>query len=244
MVVEHHAWRSPSTGDEMTMLRYGVGGLPLLYLPSSGGGSAEFEEYGLPETCAESIDAERIQCFAVDAGGAAGLWNEALAPAERIRTYAAFERYAGDEVIPRIRDMTGAPDVGIVGASYGAFMAANLLLKRPDGIRFVCGLGGVYGLWHRLDGYHDDEVYFHTPLEYLPGLDDAAILEGIRSTDGFHLYAAEDDEWLDSTRRFAELLRARELPHRVRVWRAPANHNERVWREQLEDFLSRVVPRS
>jgi esterase/lipase superfamily enzyme len=228
----------------MPMLRHGEAGLPILYLPTSGGSASEFEEYGLPKTCGPWIDAGRIQVFAIDAGGPAGLWNDSLTPAERIRTYVAFERYADDEVIPRICELTGAWSVGIVGASYGAFMGANLLLKGPDRIRFVCGLGGVYGLWHRLDGYHDDEVYSHTPLEYLPRLEDVALLGRIRATEGFYLYAAENDEWLGSTRRFAELLRARDLPHRLRVWRAPANHHERWWREQMAHFLDTILPRT
>jgi esterase/lipase superfamily enzyme len=242
METEHHVWHSPNTGKKMTMLQYGVAGLPILYLPTSGGGASEFEEYGFPKTCGPWIEAERIRVFAIDAGGPTGFWNDGLTPAERIRTYAAFERYAGEEVIPRICELTGASGIGIAGASYGAFMGANLLLKGPGRIRFVCGLGGVYGLWHRLDGYHDDEVYFHTPLEYLPRLEDAAMLSRIRATDGFYLYAAEDDEWLDSTRRFAKQLRARELPHRVRVWRAPANHHERWWRDQLAHLLGTILP--
>ena len=127
----------------------------------------------------------------------------------------------------------------VVGVSYGAFVAANLLFKHPAAVRLACGLGGVYGMGHRLDGYHDDLVYFHTPLEYLPRLDDAAILESIRSTGGLVLFAAEDDEWLESTTRMAAVAAKKQLPHSVDVWPSPATHHETCWRRQLEEFLKR-----
>jgi esterase/lipase superfamily enzyme len=155
-----------------------------------------------------------------------------------VRRYAGFERYLTTELVPWVAERS-AGRVGIAGASYGAHVAANLLFKQPGAIRLACGLGGVYGLWHRLEGHHDDDVYFHTPLEYLPRLTDQRLLDAIRATRGIDLYGAEADPWIWATLDMARILAERALPHHVEIWPAPAAHHERWWAPQLRSFLER-----
>ncbi len=237
--MEHYAWRSDNTASEMPVRRCGTEGAALIYVPGSDGDVEEFSRYRMPEACRPWIDSGRVQVFAIDGWARYTLWNDSIQPAERIRAYARYERYVAEELLPWVAEQTNGTLPVIVGCSYGAFVASNLLLKRPTRVAGMCGLGGVYGMWHRLDGYHDDEVYFHTPLEYLPRLHDASILSAIRDTSGFALFAAARDEWLFSTQRMAQVLRSKELPHTIDVWPAPADHHERWWRQQLPVFLSR-----
>jgi len=225
----------------MNVVRFGERGVPLIYVPSSGGDHEEFARFGMPADCGPWIAAGRVQIFSIDGFGPRTLWNDALAPAERIRAYARFERYAVEELVPWVRASSGGRTPAVVGASYGAFVAANLLFKHPGEIDLACGLGGVYGLWHRLDGHHDDDVYFHTPLEYLPRLGDPSILDSIRRTRGMVLFAAEDDEWLSSTERLKQVLIDKRLPHAADIWPSPANHHERWWKQQLRVFLERYI---
>ena len=235
---ERHRWLSPSTGCEIRVRRLGNRGRPFVYFPGSDGDETEFERYEMLAAVSSWLDSGQAQFFSIDGRGPATLWNEGIPPVERIRGYAAFERYAADELLPWIAGMVpGEPPI-VVGSSYGAFVAANLLFKYPSKIGMACGLGGVYGMWHRLDGYHDDDVYFHTPLEYLPRLDD---LEAIRATGGLTMFAGESDAWLDSTRRMGEVCRNKGLPHLVDVWAAPADHHERWWARQLQKFLGVYV---
>lgn len=222
----------------MEVVRFGRRGRPLIYIPSSGGDQNEFESYGMYEDCREAVESGSLQIFSVDGMAQKTLWNDALPPAERIRAYAAFERYLVTELLPWVAEQApGKPSV--VGASYGGFVAANLMFKRPQSIGLACGLCGVYGLWHRLDGYHDDDVYFHTPLEFLPRLNAPEVLDAIRGSGGMVLYGAARDEWLWSTRDLADVLRRKRLPHAVEIWPAPADHNEQWWKRQLQAFLTR-----
>lgn len=222
----------------MRVVEYGEIGPPLVYLPTSQGDETEFERYGLPEALAPWIDAGRVRVFSIDGRGPLGLFDDDLPPPERMRAYAALERYVGQELLPWVAARSGAAAFSVAGASYGAFVAANLLFKLPGRVQLACGLGGVYGLWHRLEGHHDETVYFHTPLEYLPRLEDQALLGAIRRTAGLVLYAAEGDEWLGSSLRMVEVLRHQRLPHRLEIWPAPASHHESCWSEQIHDFLS------
>ena len=223
----------------MPAVRFGDHGAPLLYLPTSEGDQGEFERYGMHLDCARWIDSGAVQIFSIDAGGPRSLFDDRLPPPERMARYAAFERYAAEEVLPWIESLTGSAGLAVIGASYGAFMAANLLFKHYDRVQLACGLGGVYGMWHRLDGFHDDDVYFHTPLEYVPRLAEGAILDSIRRTSGLVMFGAERDVWLESTRRMQRVLAERSLPHEIEIWPAPADHHERWWKLQLRRFLER-----
>lgn len=239
-----HSWVSPNTGCEMRAVRYGERGRVVVYFPSSGGDETEFERYDMPAVCASRIAAGTLQVFSVDARGPHGLFSDALPHARRMAEYARFERYAKEELLPWLRQQTGCDGVTALGCSYGAFVVANLLLKVPELVRYGVGFGGVYGLWHRLGGHHDLDVYYHTPLEFLPRWDDPEALARIRETDGFDLFAGRDDPWLESSDAMAEALRERSIPCRYDVWDSPADHHERWWRGQLGAWLERALPLS
>jgi len=236
---ETYSWTSAHLGREMEVVRHGERGAAWIYAPSSGGDATEFANYGLDRVAAPWIETGRVQVFSVDAAGPRSWWDDAKPPAERVAEYVRLERYLKGEVVPWVLAVAGTNQIGILGASYGGFVAANLWLKLPAIVRQGCGLGGVYGLWHRLDGYHDGDVYFHTPLEFLPGLDDPALLAPVRATRGFDLFAADGDSWKPMSERFAAALRDKSLPHTLDVWPRPADHHERWWREQFRVFLAR-----
>ena len=226
-------------GVELRVVRHGQRGAPILYAPSSHGDDAEFDRYGFDRVAAPWIERGIVQVFAVDGRGPATWWNDEIPPADRVEGYVRVERYLRDEVLPWIRDVTGTQDLAAVGCSYGGLVAANLFLKCGDVVRLGCGFGGVYDLSHRLDGHHDDDVYFHTPLAFLPGLEDRSILDVLRADRGFDLYAAHDDPWAPHTDRMAELLSAKGIAGVRKVWPSPADHHERWWRAQWRDFLGR-----
>ncbi len=225
----------------MPLIEYGTAGPPMLYLPSSGGDQNEFARYGMVEVAAPWLERGLLRIYSADARGPQTLFAPKLEPPQRMRGYVAVERYLSTELLPWILERSAAGRLAVVGSSYGAFAAANLLFKQPALVSRACGLGGVYEMWHRLDGFHDADVYHHTPLEYLPRLEAPAILEAIRATDGIDLYAAADDSWLAETRHLANVLQKKRLPHRVSVAPSPANHHERWWRRQFRDYLERSL---
>jgi esterase/lipase superfamily enzyme len=240
--IEGYSRRSTNTGTEMRVVRYGNTGTPLAYLPSSDGDETEFASYGLDEVAGPWVDSGSVQVFSADARGPHTLFDRNLSPIDRMHGYACVERYFACELLPWVGEESGCPAPVLVGTSYGAFLGANLLLKYPARVECLCGLGGVYEMWHQLDGHHDDEVYFHSPFEYLPRLQDAAILGEIRRTAGFTLYAAADDPWLSETTQLARLLAEKSIPHTTEIWPAPADHHEDWWRRQFRDFLTRRAP--
>jgi len=226
-------------GAEIQVIRYGDLGPPLLYVPTSGGDHTEFERYGLPEDCAPWIGAGRVQIFSVDGFGPKGLFDDSMPPPLRIERYAAFERCAVLEVLPWILSLARNPEVGVVGASYGAFVAASLFLKTAGAVRVACGLGGVYSMEHRLPGHASSEAARSMPLRYLSSLDDQGSLAALRATLGFHIFAARNDPWLPSSHDLDRALAGKGIPRTLDVWPAPADHHEVWWKRQIRVFLDR-----
>src|SRR5690606_910832 len=107
--------------------------------------------------------------------------NRNMHPRHKSIRHQQFNDYVFNEVVPYIRHQT-SHDTPIVtcGASLGALHSANLFFKRPDLINGVIAMSGVYDLQSYTDGYYDQDVYFNSPMSYLPGLDDDFFLEHIR----------------------------------------------------------------
>ena len=57
-----------------------------------------------------------------------------------------------------------------MGASLGAYHAANTLLKHPDVVKRCFALSGVYDMKRFMDGAYDDNFYFNNPVDYLANL--------------------------------------------------------------------------
>ena len=54
-----------------------------------------------------------------------------------------------------------------MGASLGAYHAANTLFKYPDVVKRCFALSGVYDMKRFMDGAYDDNFYFNNPVDYL-----------------------------------------------------------------------------
>ncbi len=57
-----------------------------------------------------------------------------------------------------------------MGASLGAFHAANTILKYPDAVKRCFALSGIYDMRDSMSGMYDDNFYFNNPVDYVPNL--------------------------------------------------------------------------
>ena len=226
----------------LPLIRYGSGGDPWLYLPTSGGDVEEFARYDLPRVVAPWVQRGEIQFITIDGYGPRTLFREDLAPQERIAGYQRFEQAVREELVPWLQAACGRDRLDLLGASYGAFVAVNLWLKQPEAWRHVASLGGVFDMNHRFDDFHDDNVYFHTPVEFLPRLEDETALEAIRRPPSLRLFAAEDDSWVEDTHRLAAILRDKNVPFELDLWGSPHAHHESTWAMQIEKLLGELYP--
>ena len=242
MHVEERTWHSPALGHDMTLKVYGHDGRPIVAFPSQDGRWWDFEGWGMIEACAGFIDAGRARFIAVDGIDWQSWTNQAIAPADRARRHDAYDRYLADEVVPFFRELTGRERGWATGASMGGYHAANVVFRHPDQFDGLVALSGLYQLGLFVGDDASEEVYFHSPLRYLPNLEDAWFLDRLRQSKLAFVcgQGAYEDAMLADTRAIRDVLAAKGIPAIVDEWGDDVNHDWPWWRRMLPHYLERL----
>ncbi|HLE14259.1 MAG TPA: hypothetical protein VI776_05885 [Anaerolineales bacterium] len=88
----------------------------------------------------------------------------------------------------------------------------------------------------------DDNVYFNSPLAYLPNLDDPVYLDQYR-TSQIVISAgrgAWEDEMIADAEALKRVLEQKNIPCWVDLWGQDVNHDWPWWRIQLPYFLGHL----
>ena len=188
---------------------------------------------------ADLIESGRLMMIAVD-GIDWQSWTNKEAPVhERARRHNAYHHYVTDEVVPFARAETGHDLVWATGCSMGAFHAANFFFKRPDLFSSVIALSGLYQPRLFVGDYSDDDVYFNSPLYYLPELRDPWHLELYRRSRIVFCVGqgAWEDEALADTHQLQELLHQKGVPATFDYWGHDVEHHWYWWQKMLRHHL-------
>jgi len=156
---------------ELGVAVFGHWGPPLLGFPTSAGDEWELEGQSMVGALADFIDAGRIKFFHREFDQ----WGKVFTTRARhpISTAATsrpfFDSYLREEVVPFIWNNCQSQGIAIstMGASFGAYHAANSLFKHPDVIKRCFAMSGVYDVRNFMDGMYDDNFYFNNPVDYL-----------------------------------------------------------------------------
>lgn len=231
---EYHHWISPNLGRSMETLVCGHAGAPVLVFPTTMGRFYQYEDFGMVAALEAKIDQGLIQLYCPDSVDAESWYNRAVPPRQRVLRHLDYERYVLDEYLPFIRGRTSDPLL-VTGTSFGAFHAVNFAFRHPALVTKVVALSGRYDSKAFMDGYHDDDVYFNCPVDYLPNLTDDAFLEPLRRMR-IVLLSGEHDIALSSTRLISEMLTAKGVPHELAIWWG-RTHDWPLWREAISHYL-------
>ncbi len=244
MNVEYHNWMSPSLGHHMELKVYGHAGRPVVVFPSSGGSFHEYEDFGMVEVCRPFIDAGRITLFTPGSIDKQSWMNECAHPADRASRHNAYDAYICNELVPLIHDMRGYHrQILTTGCSLGAYHAANFFFRHPDLFGGCIALSGIYRLDEFVGSYMDDNIYFNTPLVYLPNLHDHEILERYRQSQIVICVGqgAWEEPMLTHTRQIKDILAGKAVPAWIDIWGHDVNHDWPWWRIQMPYFLGAVL---
>lgn len=234
------SWHSPSLNKEMPIAMYGHYGFALLLVPTAAADYLEYERFQLLEHIRPYIESGKVKVFSVDSINNDSWMNNNLDPRYKVIRHQQWNDYIFNEVVPFIRNNT-SPDTPIItcGASFGALHSMNLFLKRPDLINGVIAMSGVYELTEYTKGYWDDDVYFNSPMHYIPNLTDHSILEKIRQSKHIHILtgsgAYEDPA---SGSRFARVLYDKGIWYELDVWGTEWTHDWPTWKAMLPHYLA------
>ena len=158
---------------------------------------------------------------------------------QRVIRHQQWNDYVFNEVVPFIKSST-SPETPIItcGASFGALHSMNLFLKRPDLINGVMAMSGVYDLTEYTKGYYDEDVYFNSPMHYMPQLQDHFLLEQIRQSKHIHILTGSGNyEDPSSSGRFAKILYDKGIRYEFDNWGEEWPHDWKTWRSMLPNYL-------
>lgn len=233
------SWYSPSLDKEMPIAVYGHYGFALLLIPTAAADYLEYERFQMIDYLRPYIESGKVKVYSIDSINNDSWMNKSLHPRHKTYRHQQWNSYIYNEVVPFIRT-NSSPETPIVtcGASFGALHSMNLFLKRPDLINGVIAMSGVYELTEYSDGHFDDDVYFNSPMHYMPNLTDHNILEQIRRSSHIHIVtgsgAYEDPS---NGSRFAKVLYDKGIWYELDVWGTEWTHDWPTWRAMLPNYL-------
>jgi esterase/lipase superfamily enzyme len=239
---ERRRWHSDRLGAEITVVRWGHFGRPVLVFPSAGGDAEEIERYGLVEACGNLLAEGRIKLYSADSVAGRAMVAGADSPEHRMWLLNQFHECVRREVVPAIHaDLGGsAADVIACGASIGAFNAVAVLCRYPDAFSVAIGMSGSYQIERFYDHAWSQDLYVSAPLQFLPGLAGPQ-LDRLRQR--FVLLASGEGDWEDigESWRLASVLGERGIPNRVDSWGPEWAHDWHTWRRMLPQYLGELT---
>jgi esterase/lipase superfamily enzyme len=236
---EIHQWYSPSLNKNMEIAIWGHYGFALLMLPTAAADYLEYERFLMMDVLADQINGGKVKVFSINSINAESWLNRHMHPRHKSIRHVQFNNYVYNEVIPFIKGKT-SPGTPIIttGASLGALHAANLYFKRPDLLDGTIAMSGVYDLQTYTDGYYDEDVYFNSPISYLPNLNDDYFLPRLRHASHVHILTGSGDyESPDASRKFSEVLNSKGIPHELDIWGPDMRHDWPTWRAMLPYYV-------
>ncbi len=244
MKIEYHKWFSPSLGHDMELKVYGWYGKPMLVFPAQGGRFYEYEDFKMIDAISDYIEAGKIKVYTVDSIDNQSWANYGIHPADRARRHEDYDRYITQEVAPFIIDNCASTSQRFIvtGVSMGAYHAGNFFFRHPDIFDTLIAISGLFQLRIFIGDYSDDNVYFNSPLYYLPNLDDPWYLDQYRKSRiivGVGQGSWEDDMLADA-RELQRILSEKNIPHWVDYWGHDVNHDWPWWRQMMPYFLQKL----
>ena len=233
------SWFSPALQKEMPIVTYGDYGFALLLVPTAAADYLEYERFQLMDTLAPYINGGKVKVFSVNSINTESWLNKQMLGEHKAIRQNQFNEYIYNEVIPFIKNSTSW-DTPIItcGASFGALHSMNLFLKRPDLINGVIAMSGVYNLMEYTDGFYDEQVYYNSPMHYIPNLTDHYMLEQIRRSNHIHILTGSGEyEAPDAARAFAGVLYNKGINYELDIWGTDMRHDWPTWRAMLPYYI-------
>jgi len=235
-------WYSDRLQADITVVRWGTFGIPVLIFPSAGGDAEEAELHGLINACGPLLAEGRVKLYSVDSVAGQAMVTKSGSPEYRLWLLNQFHECVRWEVVPAIHaDLGGrAIDAITTGASIGAFNAVAVLCRYPDVFGAAIGMSGSYRIERFYDEAWSQDLFFSAPLQFVPGLDGPQ-LDTLRGR--FAVLASGEGDWenIGESWRMAEVLGAKGIPNRVDNWGPQWPHEWHTWHRMLPQYLRELT---
>lgn len=232
----YHHWESPSLGRPMELLMFGHAGAPVIVFPTSQGRFYEYEDRGMVNALRQHLEQGWIQLICVDSVDSESWYCEWAHPRGRLYRHDQYESYIINEVLPFIRSQNSNSFTMLHGCSFGASHAMLIGMRHPQHFRRIIGLAGYYDMRRFLGGYHDEEVYYHNPMEFVAGLQEGELAQQLRRLE-IIMAIGRDDAAAAVNARFSEVLWSKGIWHAMRWWDGWA-HDWPYWQQMILQYIN------
>ncbi|MBA3393213.1 MAG: hypothetical protein H0T89_11235 [Deltaproteobacteria bacterium] len=234
-------WRSERLEREVTMVRWGVVGQPVLLFPTAGGDAEEVERFQMMDALAPLLDAGRIKIYSCDSAAGRALLAREGSARHQMWLQNQFQQYVRHEVVPAIRADCKSDKIEIwtAGASIGAFHAVAAVCRWPDVFVRALAMSGTYDLRRFYDAQpHDfsDDFWVSSPIHFVPSL--AGRHLDVLRTRYIHIVSGEGKaEDIGESWNLANVLGRQGIPNKVDSWGPDWHHDWVTWRRMLPQIL-------
>jgi len=232
-------WRSPRLQTDVTLVRWGESGQPVLIFPTAGGDAEEIERFQLIQVLQPLLDAGRIKVYSCDSVAGRAWFNKESTPQHRMWVQNQFHQYVRHEVVPAIHMDCRSEDLPIwtAGASIGAFHAAAVVCRFPDVFHRALSMSGTYNLMRFIEvDQPTNDFRVASPLHFLPGLSghhlDVLRKRHIHIATGEGRFENIGESWM-----LAHALGAKGIPNFVDSWGPDWHHDWITWRAMAPKYL-------
>lgn len=240
---ERSTWYSERVRRDVSVVRWGTFGAPLLIFPTAGGDAEEIERFHIIDTLREHLDAGRVKVYSCDSVAGRALLAEEGSAQHRMWLMNQFQEFVRHELVPAIWTdcRTEGLDIAVAGASIGAFHALASVCRYPDVFTKALCMSGTYDLQRFVDAPPTQDFWYASPLHWLTDFHDEAHLEALRR--GFVILASGEGraEDIGESWRVAHLLGNHGIPNRVDAWGAQWDHDWPTWRRMLRVYTRELV---
>lgn len=232
-------WWSERLEREVTLVRWGTTGRPVLLFPTAGGDAEEIERFQMIDALAPLIDAGRIKVYSCDSVAGRALLAREGTPRHQMWLQNQFHQYVRHEVAPAVRADCRTPDIEIwaTGASIGAFHAVAMVCRFPDVFARALAMSGTYDLRRFYEATEfTDEFWVSSPLHFVPRLGGHHL--DVLRTRYIHIMSGEGRaEDIGESWALAKTLGRQGVPNRVDSWGREWHHDWLTWRRMLPQVL-------
>lgn len=234
-------WYSQRMHQDVTVVRWGHFGTPVLLFPTAGGDAEEIERFHMIDVTEPLIHAGRVKIYSCDsvAGRTLLEGHSARHCSWMLNQFQSFVRH---ELVPAIRMDCQSPGIMTIaaGASIGAFNALSVICRYPDVFSKAICMSGTYNMERFIKGEPTDDFYYSSPLHYIPNLN-GSNLETLKQR--FVLLASGQGraEDIGESWRVAHVLGSKGIPNRIDPWGPEWHHDWPTWRKMLPHYLEELA---
>ncbi|HEY2784196.1 MAG TPA: alpha/beta hydrolase-fold protein [Fimbriiglobus sp.] len=219
----------------MDLLEFGHAGAKIIAFPSSRGSFFEWEDQGMPNALRHQLENGWFQLICIDSVDGESWYNKPAHPGARVWRHDQYDRYVFDEVLPFTQWRNPHPFVIMTGASFGAYHALDFGLRHPDRVNRILAMSGLCDIRPFADGYYNDLVYFHNPVDFIPNEPDGWRLDHLRRQD-IILAVGNGDQLVHQNRELSGKLWGKGIGNALREWDGFA-HYWPVWHKMINLYI-------